>query len=138
MANPSTTIKAIRDVLLSQKFIQSTAPEAFDSEGGRLDRQFYMTGPVLVEEAAISNRIHQTWQLGVPKAFQPFDISDPERRRFDMADEVAALHEAWHEDTTINADAFRLVEESPVWFDEISAWVSVSLCEFMVTRVTTT
>ena len=126
MANtlPSTSAEAIRDVLLSNGYHQSLLPEDWDSkEEWRADRQFYLTGPTLVETEAVSQELHQTWEMGVHISFAPVrGPQDPDAFRFDVADAIASLQEAWHTDTTLKADVFNLDSSEPEYNEDTSRW----------------
>ena len=126
MANtvPSTSASAIRDVLLANNYHQSLELERWDStEEWRTDHQFFLTGPSLVETEAVSQELHQTWGMGVHIAFAPITgPQDPDSFRFDVADAIATLQEAWHTNAVLKVDVFSLDSSDPEYNEDASRW----------------
>ena len=121
---PSTSGEAIRDVLLANNYTQSLLQEDWDSqEEWRAHKQFYLSGPTLVETLAVSGELHQTWEMGVHIGFAPITgPQDPDAFRFDVADAIATLQEAWHENTTLKKDVFNLESSEPEYNEDASRW----------------
>ena len=126
MANtiPSTSGEAIRDVLLANNYHQSLVSEGWDSqEEWRTDHQFFLTGPDKAETVAVSQELHQTWEMGVHIAFAPITgPQDPDAFRFDVADAIAALEEAWFSNTVLRADVFSLDAVETEYNEDASRW----------------
>lgn len=116
MANPSTTAKAIRDVLLAQKFKPSQKIEDFDgTDPGRMHKQFFFRGPRLTATLDVGQETHQEWELDIQVAWAPMGQGDVDMRRWDLADAVATLHTAMATDATILADEFEFQSSDPEW-----------------------
>ena len=126
MANtvPSTSAEAIRDVLLQNNYTQSLMLEDWDSEEEwRAHKQFFLTGPSLTETEAVSQELHQTWEMGVHIAFAPITgPQDPDAFRFDVADAIATLQEAWHTNAVLRVDVFNLDSSEPEYNEDASRW----------------
>jgi len=132
MALPSTTAEAIRDVMLSLKYGQSTTIEDFDTEDpGRLHKQFFLKGPRLVGTLDVSQETHQEWEMDIQFAYAPVVQGDPDRRRFDLADAVATIHSTLATNATILSDEFEMSSSDPEWNPDTDVWEVMMQVRFL-------
>ena len=123
MALPSTTAEAIREVLQAEGFSQSDTIEDFDAnDSGALHKEFFLRGPRLVDAEDVSGESHQKWEMEIQFAFAPATMGDVDQGRFDLADEVATLHQALATDTTIQNDEFAVLSSDPEWNPDADVW----------------
>ncbi|MGB0890181.1 MAG: hypothetical protein ACPGWS_07850 [Solirubrobacterales bacterium] len=131
MAVPSSTAKAVRDVLIAQKFRPSAEPEGFDTATtAKLHKQFFLRGPVLADTVNASQQANEQWQMGIVFGWMP--AGDADHFRFEMADAVSALHAAMVTDSTILSDAFNLQSHDPEFDEELGVWRATLVVEWWV------
>ena len=132
MAVPSTTLEAIRDVLMENKLHPSSAVEGFDSEDpGRIHKQFFFTGPRMVASEDVSGESHQHWELDIQIAYAPVG-GDVDKARWDFADLVATLHQAMATNTTIKADEFGMESSDTEFNPDTGVWELRLLVSFSI------
>lgn len=138
MATPSTTAKAVRDVLMAQKFKPSRDIEDFSgNDPGQMHKQFFFRGPRLTSTLDISGESHQEWELDIQIAWAKMGQGDVDMRRWDLADAVATLHNAMVTDTTILSDEFEFQSSDPEWNDETDVFEVLVQVRFLTYQAAT-
>ena len=130
MATPGQVGEAFRSVLLANNYRQSQEHEAFDT--GKAHRQFYLTGPRLGETAHPGSHWHDTvWEVTAWVGYEPRPASsDPDRGRFEIADWLDELLEAWGSDATIKLDEFSISTADPIWAEDDEFWAVEIAAQF--------
>ena len=109
--------------MIARKFKQSSAVEDWDTnDPGKAHKQFFMRGPRLVGTIDVSGEAHQEWEMDIQFAYTPLVQGDVDRFRFNLADEVAAIHVAMTTDATILQDEFEFLSSDPEYNTEADVW----------------
>jgi hypothetical protein len=138
MALPSTTAKAIRDVMIAQKFKPSQMAEDFDGyDPGKLHKQFFFRGPRLSATVDVGGESHQEWELDIQIAWAPMGQGDVDMRRWDLADAVATLHNAMATDSTVLSDEFEFQSSDPEWNEQTDVWEVLLQVRFLTYQAVT-
>ncbi len=124
MATTQARLEAFREVLIAQKFRQSRYVEAFDTDApAGLNRQFYLTGPVLESVELTNSTADAVWSVNAALSFVPSPgRSDADRGRIEIVAALDALVGAWAADITLHSDVFTVTSASPLWDDEHEFW----------------